>query len=168
MKITRPRILLMVALGLVVLAGAGLLWGQATLLQAGVMPSAGKDCPVSPITTERPENANTAAWSKTWYRSLDGRIWASAPGLQSYRPEGDKVLWVKPSGSDLEVKGAQTRRPGGPVAGPHTRRLRRRLPGERRHLPDSRVLGNRGKGRRHRVALCGLHSLEGLSGSSRK
>ena len=105
MKITRPRILLMVALGLVVLAGAGLLWGEATLLQAGVMPSAGRECPVSPITTERPENANTAAWSKTWYRSQDGRIWASAPGLQSYRPEGDKVLWVKPSGSSLEVKG---------------------------------------------------------------
>jgi hypothetical protein len=105
MKITRPRILFMTALGLVVMAGAGLLWGQATLLQAGVILSADKDCPVSPTTTERPENANTAAFSRMWYRSLDGRIWASAPGLQSYRPEGNKVLWVKPSGSQLEVKG---------------------------------------------------------------
>lgn len=62
-------------------------------------------CKVSAITTARPENSNTAAWSRTWYRSPDGSIWASEPGLRSYRPSGDKVLWVKPVGSKLLVKG---------------------------------------------------------------
>jgi hypothetical protein len=62
-------------------------------------------CPVSPIVTDRPENDNTAAWSKTWYRSPDGQIWASEPGLRRLREGGDKVLWVKPLGEKLMITG---------------------------------------------------------------
>jgi hypothetical protein len=67
--------------------------------------SAKFNCPVSPITTERPENDNTAAWSGTWYRSPNGEIWASEPGLRKLREGGDKVLWVKPFGSKLTITG---------------------------------------------------------------
>jgi hypothetical protein len=63
------------------------------------------NCPVSPITTDRPKNDNTAAWSATWYRSPDGEIWASEPGLRKLREGGDKVLWVKPLGEKLTITG---------------------------------------------------------------
>lgn len=62
-------------------------------------------CPVSPTTTDRPANANTAAWSRIWYRSPDSQIWASAPGLSYLDAGGDKVLWAKPMGSDLHAEG---------------------------------------------------------------
>lgn len=115
MKATRTRVSLMVALGLAALAGGGLLWVQATQSQVRAAISAVKECPASPITTEKPKNTNTAAFSHTWYRSPDGRIWASAPGLQSYRPEGNKVLWVKPGGSELHVEGRRLDGEAGPL-----------------------------------------------------
>ncbi|MBF6612841.1 MAG: hypothetical protein IVW55_06895 [Chloroflexi bacterium] len=62
-------------------------------------------CPVSTVTTDRPANANTAAWSRTWYRSPDSQIWASASGLSYFAAGGDKVLWAKPVGSDLYAEG---------------------------------------------------------------
>jgi hypothetical protein len=64
-----------------------------------------RGCPASPITTERPANSNTAAWSKTWYRSPDGAIWASETGLRKYTGKSSKVLWAKPAGSRLQVQG---------------------------------------------------------------
>ncbi|HEY8884260.1 MAG TPA: hypothetical protein VIO35_03030 [Chloroflexota bacterium] len=70
-------------------------------------------CPDAPITTDAPANGNTAKWSSTWYRSPDGQIWASAPGLQ--HPGGDKVLWVKPVGGQLTVQGKRLDGAAGPL-----------------------------------------------------
>lgn len=110
MNSIQSRLAPVVATGLAALAGVALMWGLTAPLQTGVAQSNAKECAVTLTTTDRPENSNTAAWSRTWYRSPDSRIWASAPGLQKQRLDGgrvvgDKVLWIKPTGSQLRVQG---------------------------------------------------------------
>lgn len=60
-------------------------------------------CPVTEVTAEKPANQNTAQWSKFWYKSTDGKLWASSPGR--WTTGGVKVLWEKPAGSRLSISG---------------------------------------------------------------
>ena len=60
-------------------------------------------CPTTaPSTSERPQDANTAAFSRAWYVSVDRLLWASAPGR--FYVGGNKVLWERP-GSRVEITG---------------------------------------------------------------
>ena len=71
-------------------------------------------CPVTPPTTERPADANTASFSRTWYRSPDGMIWASQGG-HWFAGDGNKVLWAKPPRSHLQVSGRRIDGPAPPL-----------------------------------------------------
>ncbi len=71
-------------------------------------------CPVTPPTTERPADANTASFSRAWYRSPDGMIWASQ-SEHWFAGDGNKVLWAKPSGSRLRVSGRRIDGPAPPL-----------------------------------------------------
>jgi hypothetical protein len=60
-------------------------------------------CPVStPITDEKPTNANTASFSRAWFVSPDRLLWASAPSR--FYEGSNKVLWERP-GSIVSVSG---------------------------------------------------------------
>src|SRR2546427_6003429 len=48
----------------------------------------------APTTTEHPRDANTASFSRTWFVSVDRKLWASATG-RLYAGE-NKVLWERP------------------------------------------------------------------------
>lgn len=60
-------------------------------------------CPATvPSASERPRDANTAAFSRVWYASDDRLLWASAPG-RFYVGE-NKVLWERP-GPRIDITG---------------------------------------------------------------
>lgn len=60
-------------------------------------------CPTTPPTTsERPRDANTAAFSRAWYVSDDRLLWASASGR--FYVGANKVLWERP-GSRVDITG---------------------------------------------------------------
>ena len=77
------------------------------------LPSGGT-CPVTPAITApepTPASGNAAIGmhrdplgNGPWYRSPDGRIWATASGFVR-RPGGNKVVWIKPLGAQLQVSG---------------------------------------------------------------
>lgn len=60
------------------------------------------NCPVTLPTEERPAEPNIASWSRLWYRSADGELWADAGRRYA---GGVKVGWRKPSGTTLTVTG---------------------------------------------------------------
>jgi hypothetical protein len=61
------------------------------------------ECAETNAATGMPTNANTAAFSRRWYASPDRRIWASKP--DRFYASGNKVLWERPSGEQLTVRG---------------------------------------------------------------
>jgi hypothetical protein len=60
-------------------------------------------CPATPpVTDERPNDSNTASFSRGWYVSADRLLWASA-SVPFFVGE-NKVLWERP-GSIVRVSG---------------------------------------------------------------
>lgn len=66
--------------------------------------SARIECPETPAAAGLPKNTNTASFSRTWWASADGRIWASKPERFYAGKDGNKVLWERPA-TQLEVTG---------------------------------------------------------------
>ncbi|MBC6934834.1 MAG: hypothetical protein DWB42_03255 [Chloroflexi bacterium] len=67
---------------------------------SGDQPLAG--CAVSELTDERPPEDFIASWSRQWFRSADGQLWADSGRRYA---DGVKVGWRKPPGTALEVSG---------------------------------------------------------------
>lgn len=59
-------------------------------------------CPLTPASTGKPSSPHTASFSREWFGSSDGKLWASKP--PRYYEGDNKVLWERP-GDSLEVLG---------------------------------------------------------------
>lgn len=62
-----------------------------------------KVCPVTRPTEDKPSNANTARYSRYWYRSPDGKIFASGSGRLF--AGSNKILWERPPESQFVITG---------------------------------------------------------------
>lgn len=70
-------------------------------LQTTLLPTWSDSCPVTPTTTASPPSSTAASFAQNWYKSPDGQIWASKP--LRWMASGNKVLWGKPIGSELQA-----------------------------------------------------------------
>ncbi len=82
---------------------------DATTSQVGRVRSS---CHMTKPTTAKPPDPNTAAWSRAWYRSSDGAIWASQ---EQFYAGDNKVLWAKPATAGLRVSGRRLDGPAPPL-----------------------------------------------------
>lgn len=62
-----------------------------------------RDCQATSPAAARPPDAHIASFAATWYRSLDGAIWAGKAG--HWYAGANKVLWVRPMGEQLHLAG---------------------------------------------------------------
>lgn len=65
-------------------------------------------CPIIPFATGRPPDANTAAFTDTWYSNAEGTLWAGlAPDYLGkwYAGQRQKVLWYTQGQLQLQGKG---------------------------------------------------------------
>jgi hypothetical protein len=73
------------------------------------VPGSTATCPVTPMVYARPPHDPNPFFPgfgfRNWYINADRTIWASAWSPWSFRPDGDKVLWIRPAGEELTVTG---------------------------------------------------------------
>jgi hypothetical protein len=77
--------------------------GRFTGVVTSSVATSRTECPVTSAVPGSPRNANTAAFSRRWYASTDGRIWASR--LDRFYVGENKVLWERPIGGGLVISG---------------------------------------------------------------
>ncbi len=83
---------------------------------ATTRPQANVACPVTPFTTSRPPDANTAGFTQTWYGN--DVLWAGlAPSYQGKWFVGSlKVLWWRSVTGQLTIEGKRLDGPAPPLA----------------------------------------------------
>jgi hypothetical protein len=119
------RILALIFLAALVLGGCGSsassTGGAAATVQpampnaqptAAPAPGAGAtatadDCPVTEaIKDEPPKDPNSDPFGLGyWYVNADRTIWADVPESLSWGTGGEKVIWIRPQGTQLEISG---------------------------------------------------------------
>jgi hypothetical protein len=63
------------------------------------------DCPLTPVSSEKPPDEHTASFTPRWYKGADGKVWASANGRWYAGSDGAKVLWAKPKEGSFKITG---------------------------------------------------------------
>lgn len=116
------RILALIFLAGLVLSGCGSpatsTGAAAPTVQPGAQPTAApapavgtavtvEDCPVTEaVKDEPPKDPNADPFGLGyWYINADRTIWAGAPESLSWGTGGEKVIWIRPQGTQLEVNG---------------------------------------------------------------
>jgi hypothetical protein len=116
------RTLALIFLASLVLGGCGSpaasTAGAAPTVQPGAQPTAApapvagtaatvEDCPVTEaVKDEPPKDPNSDPFGLGyWYINADRTIWADVPENQSWGTGGEKVIWIRPQGTQLEISG---------------------------------------------------------------
>jgi hypothetical protein len=87
-----------------------------TGLEPTAVPASTATCPVTATIYDRPPRDPNPFYpdigSNTWYTNADRTIWATV-GSEGFRQGGNKVMWIRPAGTQLIVTG---QRADGPAA----------------------------------------------------
>lgn len=75
-------------------------------------------CPVSDLINDTPPKDPHADpfGDGPWYRNADRTIWAGSPGDTGWRAgAGEKVIWIRPEGTELHISGRRLDVEGPPL-----------------------------------------------------
>ena len=109
-------------------------------------------CPVTPAVRAAPaRDPNADPFGEgPWYVNADRTLWAwagSETGSWVSGGRGNKVMWIRPRGTRLEVTGRRLDGNAPPLSGRHSRRILLRIPGDRSLLSGFGLLGDHRPGR---------------------
>jgi hypothetical protein len=84
---------------------------------ATAAPLATTDCPVTrPVKDQPPDDPNADSFGRGyWYINADRTIWVGLPGNQTWRVGGEKVIWIRPQGTELVITGERLDGPAPPL-----------------------------------------------------
>lgn len=98
---------------LLLLAGASLSACQTAAAAALPTPA----CPVStPVVDTPPDDPNADPFGDgPWFITADRRLWAYWGSGWQAGPDGNKIIWIRPAGAQLEVTGRRLDGPADPL-----------------------------------------------------